>query len=248
MSDIYSSGGSLRSPADLATFAAHVAAGLTGAEIARRMGVRRQRITDRGRELGLADALRENRQKDVLDRRERAKNKPKPPGKIELRFGLSREKIEELRSVGAVLAFIGQKNAARRRRVEWQMNLAQWWSVWENSGKWTQRGTLRGQYVMGRHGDVGPYATWNVEIITCTQNHQDANLKRYPKKAVPKDFSAPDAPEWAPIEGQHRFRSRVLGLTVMDGRLFAATERGLYRKSINGDRWRKIDPHSGSRV
>lgn len=65
-----------------------------------------------------------------------------------------------------------QKRSAHYRGIEWQFNFASWWQVWQESGRWDERG--RGQYVMARPGDTGPYAPHNVEIITNSQNSSDA--------------------------------------------------------------------------
>lgn len=48
------------------------------------------------------------------------------------------------------------------------------------------------------------------------------------------------------MEVLHRFRSKILGLYVYGGRLYAATERGLYRLDANGKRWRKVEPATGT--
>jgi hypothetical protein len=67
--------------------------------------------------------------------------------------------------------FRQQRSSARARGIEWLMTFDEWWGVWQASGKWSQRGHRDGQYVMGRHGDTGPYAVWNVSIITSNENH-----------------------------------------------------------------------------
>jgi hypothetical protein len=50
--------------------------------------------------------------------------------------------------------------------------------MWQDSGKWEQRGRKQGQYCMARKGDVGPYSPDNVDIITIRQNSIDANKGR----------------------------------------------------------------------
>lgn len=64
-----------------------------------------------------------------------------------------------------------QRSSAAARGVEWLITFEEWWGVWEQSGKWAQRGHRDGQYVMGRHGDAGPYAVGNVSIIPSNLNH-----------------------------------------------------------------------------
>lgn len=67
--------------------------------------------------------------------------------------------------------FRQQRSSAKARGVEWLMTFEEWWSVWEASGCWHLRGHRDGQYVMGRHGDAGPYAIGNVSIILSNENH-----------------------------------------------------------------------------
>ena len=67
---------------------------------------------------------------------------------------------------------------ARKRNVEWLFTFETWWKMWQDSGKWEQRGRKQGQYCMARKGDVGPYSVDNVDIITIIQNSIDANKDR----------------------------------------------------------------------
>lgn len=67
--------------------------------------------------------------------------------------------------------FRQQRSSASARGIEWLMTYDEWWGVWKASGKWHQRGCRDGCYVMGRHGDVGPYAVGNVSIILSNENH-----------------------------------------------------------------------------
>ena len=63
-----------------------------------------------------------------------------------------------------------QKNAARRRGVEFLLTFEEWFKIWDDSGHLPQKGRFKHQYCMSRHGDVGPYAVGNVEIITNEEN------------------------------------------------------------------------------
>lgn len=74
------------------------------------------------------------------------------------------------------MRFYDQKKAADKRGIEWQLTFPQWLSIWQGSGKFEQRGRGNG-YVMGRNGDVGPYAAGNVYICTAGQNSKDGYLK-----------------------------------------------------------------------
>lgn len=70
--------------------------------------------------------------------------------------------------------FTLQRKSARERGVAWEMTFEEWLAVWVESGKWEQRGRKKGQYVMARHGDVGPYKVGNVSIVTTEQNIREA--------------------------------------------------------------------------
>lgn len=70
-------------------------------------------------------------------------------------------------------AFVVQRRGAHVRGIAWEFTLPSWWRVWQASGKWSERGCGRGQYVMARHGDIGPYSPNNVYIATVEQNALD---------------------------------------------------------------------------
>jgi hypothetical protein len=72
--------------------------------------------------------------------------------------------------------FIRQRENARKRGIDWNLTFAEWWLIWDESGKWQSRGPKG--YVMGRSGDVGPYETGNVTIITTEQNSSEY-IRRY---------------------------------------------------------------------
>ena len=97
--------------------------------------------------------------------------KEKPP---RLRFGLSLERAAELDALGAISAFQSQRANAKSRAIPWEMTLAEWWSVWEMSGQWANRGRHKGGYVMSRPGDRGPYSAGNVKIISNEENFAEA--------------------------------------------------------------------------
>jgi ElaB/YqjD/DUF883 family membrane-anchored ribosome-binding protein len=74
-------------------------------------------------------------------------------------------------------AFQNQRNNAGARGIGWELTLGQWWSIWESSGKWGERGRGQG-YVMCRHGDQGPYAVGNVFIAPARENSSAKKTKR----------------------------------------------------------------------
>jgi len=74
-------------------------------------------------------------------------------------------------------AFRSQVSAARYRKIDWELTLWQWWTIWQESGHWEQRGRGQG-YVMCRKGDEGPYAIGNVFIATAIENSSTAKHKK----------------------------------------------------------------------
>ena len=63
-----------------------------------------------------------------------------------------------------------QKSKAKHRGIDFLFTFEEWWDIWQKSGHWHERGLKCGQYVMARKGDVGPYSTGNVVIITTSEN------------------------------------------------------------------------------
>lgn len=68
------------------------------------------------------------------------------------------------------------KSNAKMRGVKFLFTFDEWKDWWIATGKWEQRGKLRGQYVMRRHGDVGPYSIDNVFCGVTEENVRDGNL------------------------------------------------------------------------
>jgi hypothetical protein len=64
--------------------------------------------------------------------------------------------------------FTDQRQSAHRRGIVWEMTFEQWLSVWGD--KLPLRGRGSEQYCMARTGDKGPYAIWNVRVITGREN------------------------------------------------------------------------------
>jgi hypothetical protein len=64
-------------------------------------------------------------------------------------------------------------HAIHVRNIDWQFTydtLEAWWGE-----DITKRGPYKGQLVMARNGDVGPYHPDNVRKATCTENCSEAN-------------------------------------------------------------------------
>jgi len=75
-------------------------------------------------------------------------------------------------------AFNEQKRHARQREISWELPYWEWLQIWQDSGHFEERGRRKGQWVMGRNGDTGPYAAGNVKIIRCEVNNLGAWQQR----------------------------------------------------------------------
>lgn len=92
-------------------------------------------------------------------------------------IGLEMMRQGKSRSSTPLRAFSRQSRAAvKDRQVGWELTLWQWWSIWQESGHWHERGVGRG-YMMCRYGDIGPYAVGNVFIGPGVENCAAATKK-----------------------------------------------------------------------
>jgi hypothetical protein len=76
------------------------------------------------------------------------------------------------------IAYRQQRKNAKKRGIEFPIAFDDWKALWNDSGKWDLRGRSKGQYVMCRVGDVGPYAIGNVFIATNSENTRQASEHR----------------------------------------------------------------------
>jgi len=74
-------------------------------------------------------------------------------------------------------AYWAQRKNAINRGISWELNLWQWWSLWQQSGYWPERGRGRG-YQMCRLNDVGPYSVDNIYIAKGDDNMRDYWVNR----------------------------------------------------------------------
>jgi len=68
------------------------------------------------------------------------------------------------------------KQCAKQRGIVWQFDYATWTAWWGEDI--TNRGPYRGQLVMARHNDTGPYHPDNVRKATCSENCREGNQGR----------------------------------------------------------------------
>jgi hypothetical protein len=77
--------------------------------------------------------------------------------------------------------YISQKTAckamSRKDRngnpIEFKLTFDEWWDIWQQSGKWSDRGRNKGKYQMCRNNDIGHYEVGNVTIQTRESNDID---------------------------------------------------------------------------
>lgn len=91
-------------------------------------------------------------------------------------------------------AYRNQKQCAIERGIDWQFSSFEEWFQW-----WGDdiifRGPYKGQLVMARHNDFGPYHPNNVSKMKAEDNSRDANKgKKYPStiKRQRKAIMTPD--------------------------------------------------------
>lgn len=85
-----------------------------------------------------------------------------------------------------LVAFHARRAGAKQRGIPFLMTFEEWWAIWQDSGKWEQRGCHRGQYVMARFRDAGPYAVGNVRICTREENSAEyfANISNETRRRI----------------------------------------------------------------
>lgn len=85
----------------------------------------------------------------------------------------------------AKLAYQRHKNDSGCRGIKFEFTYLEWvtWWIQALGPDWqSKRGHRRGQFVMARRGDVGPYAAHNVRCVPVELNHAEYNvLRRTPK-------------------------------------------------------------------
>jgi hypothetical protein len=105
-------------------------------------------------------------------------------------YGCTYEQLRGLREYGRELAaggisrerqpigaFARQRCNAKKRGIVWDLKLWEWWRIWQESGKWDERGRGDG-FVMSRTNDSGPYAKGNVYIQSARKNNSERNGKK----------------------------------------------------------------------
>lgn len=94
-----------------------------------------------------------------------------------VKYGLPVEVVKQLQKDRVTHAFNQQRQSAKNRGIVWNLTFAQWFAVWQTSGKLHLRGIGKGKYVMSRVSDQGCYELGNVHIQLATENSKEAVAK-----------------------------------------------------------------------
>lgn len=156
-------------------------AGKTLAEIGDLYGVSRERvrqILSKYRHMSADDGGQSVRAKIEHERRRAHRE-----AECYQKHGCSTAQLRGLRKIGKAMrgdgysvyqtpigAFRNQRNNAMGRGIPWDLTLWDWWRIWQQSGKWDQRGRAGDAYVMCRFKDEGGYTIGNVYIATLRHN------------------------------------------------------------------------------
>lgn len=89
-------------------------------------------------------------------------------------YGLPYAVVVQLRKDRVTHAFQAQRQSAANRGIAWGLTFAQWFAVWQTSGKLHLRGKGKGKYLMSRVNDAGGYELGNVHIQLATENSKEA--------------------------------------------------------------------------
>lgn len=95
-----------------------------------------------------------------------------------------------------------QLDQAKRRGISWLFTFETWFKVWSDSGHLHERGRRKGQYVMARFGDRGPYSVDNVKITTVEENSIEANFPTH--REIRRGYKQSDA-------AKEKIRLKALG-------------------------------------
>lgn len=89
-------------------------------------------------------------------------------------YGMPSALVKQLQRDGVTHACNQQRKNAAIRGIEWNLTFAQWFAIWQASGKLHLRGRGKGKYLMSRVSDAGCYELGNVHIQLCTENSREA--------------------------------------------------------------------------
>lgn len=108
------------------------------------------------------------------------------------------------------------KSRAKRRGIPFLFTFEEWKHAWDTSGK--TRGNKSNDYCMARHNDIGPYAIWNVSIITNKENSQFAvSHRNYDKwiTSIRESRKSESFRNKISKEGNNQYKGPIIGTNVI---------------------------------
>jgi hypothetical protein len=120
---------------------------------------------------------------------------------------------------------------AERRGIAFELTFEQWFDIWTKSGHYSERGRKRGQYVMARFGDEGPYAVGNVEINVSKGQANRGCLTAAGIESIRRANSKPH-PWLADLNRSRTGQPRSLEHRQNIARTMTGKKRGPYRKKV----------------
>ncbi len=105
---------------------------------------------------------------------------------------------------------------AKKRSIEFLLTFEEWLKIWVDSGHYFERGCRKGQYVMVRKGDNGPYAVGNVRITTVEENraeqkHSVKQLEQLVARTKGNKYGRKNKGKIRSVEAKHKMRLGHLG-------------------------------------
>lgn len=181
--------------ADYGIIVSRYASGVTLIQIADDYGVSREGIR---RIIKKVDRSKIGSSRKILAEMSRLKLEKAENDRAIKMWGMRKDELREhtaswgaLSVIGSPLQrFVAQRKNARSRGITWELTFVDWWQIWQESGKWQQRGCHMDDFVMARHGDLDtPYSKDTVYICTSLKNLRDGFVStpgsvRYAKRRV----------------------------------------------------------------
>ncbi|MGH6866889.1 MAG: sigma factor-like helix-turn-helix DNA-binding protein [Methyloceanibacter sp.] len=143
--------------------------GATLQQIGDRFGVTRERVRQILKRLYGINALHGGAR--LIARPKAISNAARKDAKYLAKYGCSYAQVKELLEMGRtsgvkrdrtpIGAFRVQRRNARRDGCEWKLTLWEWWTIWQRSGHWNERGRGKG-YWLARRDKSGPFSVDNV--------------------------------------------------------------------------------------
>lgn len=165
--------------------------GKTLAEIGQEAGVSRQRVHQIFKKNGVTSAGNGARVRPSAKKLAQAANLVQRTARIRASWDLSLDEYDaHVAQYGSstgtdspMRRYIEQRRNAKITNVAWEFTFKTWWALWEQSGKWEERGV--GKYVLGRQGDAStPMSPTTCKVTTVSEIICGDFFSRTPKNSA----------------------------------------------------------------